>query len=296
MNILISGATSMIGCKLANLLSDQDNKVYCLVRKDSKKIIRLNDNNNLFLINCEASNFDNIHKMIDCKIDVGINFYWEGIRGNERNSLVLQENCFRNSVKFIKSAKELGVNKIIGVGSQAEYGAQSLYNENCRCNPETQYGIYKEKTCSFFKKFCNENDIKFLWGRIFSAYGEYDFKNSLIMEAIKLFKNNYDLNLKSGNQIRNYTYDLDLARAFYYMVYDNSNQGIYNITRKDNRKLVDYLFDLKDILKSDSNIIYDQSDNSQILNMKTTSVAFERDFAFKFNYDFYNGILNMLHL
>ena len=293
MNILISGATSMIGSKLSNHLSSK-NKVFCLVRKQSKNIFRLVKNANIIFVDCEADNFDKIDKLIDDRIDVAVNFYWEGIRGNDRNNKLLQEKSFNNSIKFLNSSVRLGAKNIIGVGSQAEYGPHDFYNEDVICKPVCEYGNFKNSTREYYQKFCKENNINFKWARIFSAYGEFDFEGSLVMTSIKKFKENSTITLKSGSQIRNYTYDEDLVRAFTCLIYDNEKSGVYNITRIDNKRLVEYLFILKKILHSSSKIISLNSDKDNEMSIKTDSRLFENDFHFKFDYDFSNGILDML--
>ncbi len=293
MNILISGATSMIGSKLSNYLSS-NNKVFCLVRKKSKNIFRLIQNPNVIFVDCEADNFDKIDKLIDDRIDVAINFYWEGIRGNDRNNKLLQEKSFNNSIKFLNSSVKLGAKKVIGVGSQAEYGPHDSYNEDVICKPICEYGKFKNSTREYYQKFCKENNINFKRARIFSAYGEFDFEGSLVMTSIKKFKENSTITLKLGSQIRNYTYDEDLVRAFTCLIYDDEKSGAYNITRIDNKRLVEYLFILRKILHSSSKIISLNSDNDNEMSIKTDSRLFENDFHFKFNYDFSNGILDML--
>lgn len=292
MNILISGATSMIGCKLVNLLSIK-HRVYCLVRKDSLKIDRLIKNKNVVLVFCNAENFFKIPYLISENIELGINFFWAGIRGEERNNELIQKNSFDYSVSFLLSCHQLGAKKIIGIGSQAEYGVANLYNESITCHPISFYGIYKYKTLCFYEKFCAEHSINFKWARIFSAFGQYDYAQSLIMTSIEKMKNNKDIYLNSGCQIWNYTYDEDIVYAINLMALDSKFSGVYNLSRCDNLKLVDYIYIVRGILNSLSNISY-KSDIKAKQDMIITSTKFNKDFHFEFKYDFHDGIVDML--
>jgi nucleoside-diphosphate-sugar epimerase len=103
------------------------------------------------------------------------------------------------TIKALQVAKELNSAVFIGAGSQSEYGSiNGPVDENQLENPVTEYGRFKLKSKQDCENFAKQEDMKFIWTRIFSVYGEYDYENTLIMSCIKKMKKMFALTPKGG--------------------------------------------------------------------------------------------------
>jgi len=152
-------------------------------------------------------------------------------------------------------AKRLGCSVFIGSGSQAEYGkCVGKIDENYETNPTTEYGKAKLKAYEALQKIAKENNIKFIWTRIFSVYGIYDYKGTLAMSTLDKMKRNESIPLTQCIQNWDFIYVEDVARVMYLLANTSCMEGIYNIASGESKQLKDFVLDMKKICKSRSEL------------------------------------------
>lgn len=290
---VITGATSMLGSTLVNELS-RDNIVYAVIRPNSINTSNLILNDNVKCIYSDMDHYKTIKLDID-KIDGVFHFAWEGARNPYRNNEKMQENNYINSVDLYNSLIKYKPNFIFGAGSQGEYGEYDCaYSENLECKPTTQYGIYKNKYQKFLEYNCKKDNVIWIWGRVFSAYGKGDYKNTLIMSSIDKLIKNEDLNLSPCEHIWNFTYKKDIIKAIL-MLINKKCSGIYNITNSDNIPLKIYIEKLKSIFNSKSTINYGYIPYSgRVPNMIADNNKLVKDTGYNPEYSFEAGIKDMM--
>ena len=87
--------------------------------------------------------------------------------------------------------------------------------------------------------------------RIFSVFGKGDHETSLISSCINNFRENIDVHTGECLQSWNYIYIKDLCNAIYLLSTKNLNGNyVFNIAGEDNKRLMDYVKDMKRILKA----------------------------------------------
>lgn len=253
-NIIITGATSFIGINILKELKDNEYNIYAIIRPNSINKDKLNEFSNLKIIELDQREIENL-KLYLKKVDICIHLAWEGTRVPERYDEKIQEQNYINSVKTFEAVIALGCDIFLGTGSQAEYGfVNDIITEETETNPNTEYGKFKLKTCLELEKKALENNVRFIWGRIFSVYGEGDYENTLIMSTLRNMKKNKDVNMTEGKQYWNYIYIKDLSKIIISLIFNKKAKGIFNLASDDTRPLKEYILDMKNVLNSKSKI------------------------------------------
>lgn len=284
-NIIITGATSFIGINILKELKNNEYNIYAIIRPNSINKDKLNEFSNLKIIELDQREIENL-KLYLKKVDICIHLAWEGTRVPERYDEKIQEQNYINSVKTFEAVTALGCDVFLGTGSQAEYGfVNDIITEETETNPNTEYGKFKLKTCLELEKKALENNIRFIWGRIFSVYGEGDYENTLIMSTLRNMKKNKDVNMTEGKQYWNYIYIKDLSKIIINLIFNKEAKGIFNLASNDTRPLKEYILDMKKALNSKSKINFGVIPYRQegIVNIKPSILKLNN--ILKINYD-----------
>lgn len=253
-NVIVTGATSFIGIHLIEEYLNYNCAVIAVVRPNSKNLDRLPESKLLMVIEAGMEDIEKVIEEIGSKkIDIFYHLAWEGARVPFRDDAILQNDNYMFAINAMKVAKKLGCNTFIGAGSQAEYGnCIGKIDENYPAKPITEYGRAKLKTYERLKIMAQENNMKFIWTRIFSVYGVYDYKGTLVMSALDKMKKNETMQLTQCIQNWDFIYVEDVARAMYLLANTSCMEGIYNIASGENRQLKDFVMEMKEICKSNS--------------------------------------------
>jgi len=232
-NAIITGATSFIGVHLINELLVNGYFVTAVVRPNSNNINRLPANKRLTVIELDSNDINLLpNKVKEDQYEIFYHLSWEGVRAPYRDDKLLQLNNYNNAIKAMETANILNCNVFVGAGSQAEYGkCLGKITEEYVPNPITEYGKEKLNTYKTLKDLSESMNIKFIWTRIFSVYGKYDYERTLVMSALKKILNNEDLELTECKQKWDYIHVVDVARAMFLLGVSECECGVYNIAR-----------------------------------------------------------------
>lgn len=255
--IVVTGATSFIGAPLVEILSKKY-FVYAVIRPASKNIVNIIQNSNIKIIECDISNLSFLDKLILEKCDCFYHIAWNGTRVPERNDYLIQNQNYIDCIKAYETAKKLGCECFISTGSQAEYGnCVGIINDDYPTNPISEYGIAKLKSFKEIKNRAKDDNIKFGWIRIFSAYGPGDYNGSLISYCIDKMKKNEDVVLTSCKQNWNYIFVEDVINILVLLFeIDSYSIESFNVCSDDSRILRDYVIEIKKIINSSSQLLF----------------------------------------
>ena len=158
-------------------------------------------------------------------------------------------NNLQLTLKLLSIAKEVNVEKFVGFGSQAEYGAFSgIIDEDYIIDPKSAYGLSKYLCSQTIKVFCEQNNMDWYWLRLFSFFGEKEASNWFIPTLIKNISENKPMDMTPGEQRYAYMYIGDLAAIIIKLVNSSANSGVYNLSSKQS-------VSLKEIVEKIINII-----------------------------------------
>ena len=250
--VIVTGATSNIAISLINKLIREKYYVYAVIRPDTKNRYKIPQNDKISVLDIDM---EEISKLGDYNIRACAiyHFAWEGIRGEERNNSYLQAKSSAAAKRCMELSVKMNIPFFIGIGSQAEYGVtKDLITEDTELKPLSEYGKKKAEAYNYGVQLYQDSSYTFIWARIFSAFGQEDNRDTLLMQCIQKMKLNQPVNLSPCEHLWDYTYVDDVAEALLLLLDKKVKSGAYNISYGKSRKLKEYIIQMKKLLHSDS--------------------------------------------
>ena len=226
----MTGAAGIIGVVLAECLLHRGYQVYAVVRPGSPHNSRILEHPNLILVPLLLKDIEKLPGCITSPCDAMIHLAWS----SARNDFVLQHESFEYAWKVVDVAKTIGCKRFLGIGSQAEYGIRhKVTDEESPLCPITPYGAFKAAAFHVTKIRAEQQNIGWIWGRIFSAYGGYEPKTSLLSYLISSLKSGKEPMLTEATQLWDYLYVEDAAEAILALLEHGKDGNAYNIANGD---------------------------------------------------------------
>lgn len=252
--IVITGATSFLGIHLIGEWLKESCEIYAVVRPGSSNLKHIPINSRINIIEKEMFEYDELKKDIN-SADYFYHLAWEGTRAPYRDDKDMQKKNYECTVKAFNSAVQMQCEFFLGAGSQAEYGiVEGLVDENYICLPNTEYGKEKLHAYSTLENLAKENNMRFVWTRIFSLYGKYDYSKTLVMSSIEKMKNNAPIDLSPCTHLWDFLNVEDAARALKLLAVTDCENGIYNVASGEYRPLREFVEEIKEVLESSSEL------------------------------------------
>ena len=311
MRILITGAASFLGSHLVEYFLDRGDDVLALVRENARggeRLLKYEEKPNFKTIVLDMMDIEGLEEYFD----ICIHLAWGGIGKAGRMDRAIQSENIEAAKILMKLCKEKNAKRMLFAGSQAEYGQtlediQKRYGENFDIKdidmqyedsptfPKSEYGKAKLELKRELKTLGDKLGIEYVHMRIFSVFGKGDHETSLISSCINNFMKNKDVYIGECKQAWNYIYIKDLCQAVYLLSKkDLESKYVFNIAGENNRVLMDYVNNMKDILKSKSSIIVEKreaaSEGTPFLNPDISKL---KEIGFKEVYGFEGGIIEM---
>lgn len=292
---VITGSTCNIGISLAKELLGNGYDVFAVVRPGGAR-------NDLLkglcpqahIVECELDNIDEISNKIKSMgyaagADEFYHIGWKSDFENPRYNLEGQRINKTITEKAVRVAASLNCKKFIGVGSQAECGlVDKPINSKTPDAPITAYAVAKCETYESCCRLSDELGIDFFWPRLLSEYGPYD-RGTLLMLCIDACINRKELEMTGAEQIWDYVYADDVARALYLIVKKGVPKKKYTIASGIGKPLAEYIktvsevFDYPELLKgigkrpyAEKEVMYLVGDVSELKH--DTGMVFDTDF------------------
>lgn len=216
---LITGATSFIGRALIRMLVEEGTAVYAVVRPDSPRAAMVLHHPCVRVVSCDMREMERLSTLIGTTVDAVFHIGWMGnARRENRFQYALQVDNIRASMHVAEAAKALGAKVFVGLGSQAEFGhVEGIMRIDCPERPVSGYGVAKLAAGQMTRLICQEAGIRHIWTRLITAYGHGDREGTLISQLIDAVSKGERLAVTAGDQVWDYIYVEDVARALYAM-------------------------------------------------------------------------------
>ena len=252
--VVITGATGALGRALITVCIESGYEVLAVVHRTSDRVAELKTIDNCCVMYLDLSEYDNaMEEMIKQDVASGdhelfFHLAWMAPFGEGRNNLELQLENVKASLAAVRFAKALGCTTFIGAGSQAEYGrVMGKLFPDTPTFPETGYGIAKLCAGQMTRLACEQVDIKHVWTRILSVYGPHDGVHSLISVAIDDMVNNRETSFTPCDQMWDYIYSEDAARALLLAAQKGKHGSVYVIGSGEVHPLKQYIQKIAEI-------------------------------------------------
>jgi UDP-glucose 4-epimerase len=130
----------------------------------------------------------------------------------------LNENFMMSSISLAMLCLEYKVTSYVGIGTSAEYGSLNvpLNSEIHSGRPTNSYGFYKLATYERLHQLLSRSSTRFLWLRIFQAYGPGENEVRLIPSLFTTLSKGDCFTLQNPNSVLDWITTRDISSALSY--------------------------------------------------------------------------------
>ena len=227
MKAFVTGASGFIGSYLVKALVDEGHEVLCLKRLTSKLDALDGYVDRVKWIDNTEGWMDAVRSF---KPYILYHLAWNGVAASDRSIWEKQVSNITMQQELLDLALEVGCKKIVGTGSQSEYGDfENKIDESYPVNPKTAYAAAKVASLTIMKSFCEINDIGWYWFRLFPLFGPHEADRWLIPSLIKSIATSDHMDLTLGEQKLSYLYVGECAKAIMMAIHAEGKSGVYNV-------------------------------------------------------------------
>ncbi len=238
----------MIGSAIVRCAINQRFDVVCIIRKKTGRGLNIPVDSHVHLLYAELSDYASLNPDItDC--DAFIHLAWDKTAGTGRDDTDIQVQNIQYTLDAVRLAKRMGCSVFVGAGSQAEYGPVDCdLTSDTPVHPESGYGIAKYAAGRLSALLCSQLNMRQNWVRILSVYGPGDGEHTLISYAINELKRGRSPELTKCEQVWDYLYCEDAAKALLAVAESGKNGKVYPLGSGQGRRLSDYIEVIRDIV------------------------------------------------
>lgn len=251
MKLVITGANSFIGKRLAQVAKDNGDDLVLVMRPGREGQYVPAGSNVLALDFTDYSHLGNLAGPCDCFVHLA----WSGTRGSARMDTALQVQNLEASLQAVRSMLKAGCRRVVTAGSQAEYGPHSgQISEESECRPNTEYGKAKLNFYIRTAQLCRNRGVEYKEPRFFSLYGPDDFSGTMIVSILHNMRKNSPCELTECVQNWDFLYVDDAIDALYRLCARACSNGVYNFGSGDTRQLKEYVLEMAKITQTKSEL------------------------------------------
>ena len=263
MVVMITGATGYVASYLINQLPKQDT-IYAIAR--TKHAGNFLSTDHIHYLYCDMDHYDRLWKQIPENIDCVIHCAWDGARGSNNDNESIQQNNAAGTIKLWESAHRLGCKQWIQIGSLAEYGAgtipETALSEQSAARPHSAYAKAKLQCAMQILEKCQCHGMEFCEVRLGSVYGPQMQKNALIQYVLDNLTYEKEIRLKSNcQQMWEFIFIGDVVYILDQIIHKGIEARVLNVSSGETDLLKNFIFRMKNIVSSNSNIIFGEEKN-----------------------------------
>lgn len=239
---VITGASGMIGVALAQQCAAEGEEVLAICHRGSSKNQVLRELSGVEVLEADLGEYARLAgEPWEKRYDTFYHLAWAGTAGQARNDMALQADNIRYTLDAVKLAERMGCRTFVGVGSQAEYGRhQEPLRPDTPAFPETGYGMAKLCAGQMSRYSCEQKGMRHIWARVLSVYGPHGGQDMVTIALQKLLQGEH-VGFTAGEQVWDYLYSGDAARALWLMAEKGISGKTYVLGGGQSRPLKEYL-------------------------------------------------------
>ena len=207
----MTGGTGFIGSHFINKAQEMGHKLICIRRPESQPRIIL-ENEPVWVEGDLEDDWS--HVLMEC--DALVHLAAIGVSPQRASRSELFRWNVQASYNLLISAQEAGINDFLIVGSYAEYGPSGHKFDfipiDAMLEPTTSYAASKASLLQLLYALTCEENLKVIYARIFSAFGEGQYSENLWPSMQKSALEGCDFHMTLGEQIRDFIPVEDVAK------------------------------------------------------------------------------------
>ena len=225
-------------------------KIWMVVRNKKNICESFVKENNINIIECDLKNYNTLDSLFTEKnFDCFYHLAWEGSSGDLRKNYEIQLKNAKASAQAVKIARLLKCKRFIGAGSVTELMYRDyLQTDNSKPEMVTCYAIGKITAEYLCRCLCVEYGIDFIWSYLSNFYGKGDTTQNFINFIMLSYMNNIIPDLTEGNQLADFMYVSDIARALRLLGERGISGNSYYVGYADPKPLKDYVIEIRNLI------------------------------------------------
>ncbi|MBO4989874.1 MAG: NAD(P)-dependent oxidoreductase [Clostridia bacterium] len=248
MRIAVSGGTGMIASALLRYALLNGHEAIAIVRPSSSRMQNLPAG--VKILSCDLKDYASFAPQE--KVDVFFHLAWAKTSVFGRDDVRTQEENIAYTLGAVELAHRMGAKCFVGAGSQAEYGRkEEKIGSFTPVNPESGYGIAKYAAGKLSFLACDKLGIRHCWTRILSVFGKGDAPTTLISYLAQCMKGGESPCLTPCEQIWDYLYVEDAARALFLIGEKGVHGKTYPVGSGKGAPLSEYVLTMRSLLAPD---------------------------------------------
>lgn len=282
LTVLVIGGTGFIGSNLIKKLIEKGFNVYAYIRPESSiGCRRLEKYIGIKYIYSSIEELKSLNNLP--KFDICFNIAAYGVDYMQQNILEMIEGNIKFLVEIIDFCEKNNTRLLVNTGTCFEYGCndETHINEEGKLNPNSLYGASKVAGLIVANTYAKIKNVNMITVRPFGIYGPDEGMHKLVPQLIETIIKNKELDMTSGEQVRDYLYVDDLAEAYielslsknirFYQVYNVCSSQEITIRQLAHKlcKISDYdesRFNYGAVPYRENEVMYFVGDNSKIYN------------------------------
>lgn len=260
MKFCILGGTGYLGNKIIKSLLESNNEVFCVYRNNSKSEKKyINENSVKYIVSDYVVLRDLFaNNRFNCIINASCTYV-----KNSRIDDVVESNLI-----FPMRVLSLAVENYYGINSEFNnYSKNSKQKDkqlrfiSIGTGLPDNFNIYTYTKKQFNKMghfFSKEYGMEFINIELENYFGEYEPKNRFLPSVIEKLKNNEDIPLTQGEQLRDFIYVTDVINAIKLLVYKKDVPPYIDVPlgSGDAPSIKELITYIKETMKSDSKLLF----------------------------------------
>ena len=241
MKIAITGATGFIGRHVRNALAKTDHDVVLVVRR-SEKAGEITAHETIVTADLHQERTDWFE--LFGKPDAVLHLAWGGLPNYMDEYHVEVELPMQS--KFLSTLIDSGLKKLVVTGTCYEYGMSSgALSEDQETNPNTPYGIAKDKLQQELFELQATKWFDLTWTRIFYPYGEGQSSQSLY-SLIRDVANssNPEIQLSNSEGVLDFISVTELSDILIILTLSLDNVGVLNLGSGQPKSVINFARDI----------------------------------------------------
>lgn len=290
---IITGPTGAVGVSLIEELIANGVEVTAVCRPGSKRLSAIPSHPLVSIVECSVEQLSTLPTQLASDYDAFYHFAWDGTYGATRQDLKLQAENVLYTLDAVNAAAALGCKVFVGAGSQSEFGhIQGVLHPDTPCNPDNGYGIAKLAACQMSRIECEKLGLRQEWCRIVSLFGAHDGEHTLVMSTILKMLRGERTRFTKADQIWDYIYNKDAARAFRLVAEKGKHGSIYCFGTGQTRTLRAFILAIRDAIDPSLQVGFGELDYypNQVMHLEADIANLTKDTGFVPQYCFEEGI------
>lgn len=247
---IVTGANGFIGSNLLKMMSDEQVRIYAIIKDKDEKIDHILGLPGVEIVYCDLDNINKLPKLIsDRDIDVCIYLAWAGSFGDARANYKLQLQNVRYALETAVAIAEMGVKRFVGAGTLAEKDVLNYHlADGATPNAVSIYGIAKIAAHFMTKTECTRLGVEHIWCYLSNTYGIGNTTNNFVNMACRKMLKGEHTSFTAGEQTYDFVYITDTVRAIYAAADRGKANTAYYLGSGKERKLKEYIQVIRDTI------------------------------------------------